>query len=213
MAFISRWVRLDSACTRGLIAAVALSSLLGALVACGDAKRPRRSTRVRAETPALEQEESRAEPGPPVEREPPREPPKARPTAPVPPPVDPPVAARAADENNSARALSFRVEGVAEDDVLNIRSKPDAKAPVLGSIPPETAHVEGLGAPRTVARSTWQRVRYDGVVGWANARFLRANAGGSPPPPETPAPSADAVQSSPLVTGIRRRVEQEARRR
>jgi uncharacterized protein YgiM (DUF1202 family) len=97
----------------------------------------------------------------------------------VTPPIEAPVATRAADEDSSARGKWFRVDGVAADDVLNIRSKPDAKASVLGSIPPAEEHVEGVGAPNTVGRGTWQRVRYAGVVGWVNARFL--TAGGSPP--------------------------------
>ena len=169
-------------CTRRAIAAAVLSSLLGALLACGDAKEPRRSAGVRVEPLAPGGDEDRTEPPAkraPVERAPvERAPVKVRPTTPRTPPVDAPVAARAADENKGARARSFRVEGVAADDALNIRSKPDARSAVLGSIPPGAADVEGLGAPNTVAKATWQRVRYAGVVGWVNARFLKANAGG-----------------------------------
>jgi hypothetical protein len=144
-----------------LIAAAALSSLLGASLACRDAKKSR--PRIRRSEPSMEPA-----------------------VAPVPTraaeaePVVAPVPARAADEDNKPRAASFRVEGVAADDVLNIRSQPDASSRILGSIPPQESHVEGLGAPSTGARSTWQRVRYAGVTGWVNARFLRANVGGPP---------------------------------
>jgi hypothetical protein len=152
--------RLDAACARRLIAAAALSSLLGGSLACGDAKKLRP---VRRSSPSTEPVVA-----PMVAR--------AANTEPV---VVPP-AARPADEDNRPPAASFRVEGVAADDVLNIRSKPDANSRVLGSIPPQERRVEGLGAPTTVARSTWQRVRYAGVTGWVNARFLRANVAGPP---------------------------------
>jgi uncharacterized membrane protein len=76
---------------------------------------------------------------------------------------------------------------VAADDVLNMRSGPDAGAPVRGGIPPWTTHVEGVGAPATVGAAAWQRVRYAGVTGWVNARFLALNPGGPPPQPPPPA--------------------------
>lgn len=153
--------RLDRVCARRVITAAALSSLLGASLACGGAKKPR----------------------PPVRRSAPSTERVVAPTAdpePVAAPVTAPVTARAADEDTRPRAAWFRVEGVAEDDVLNIRSQPDASSRVLGSIPPQEGYVEGLGAPTTVARSTWQRVHYAGVTGWVNARFLRANVGAPP---------------------------------
>jgi len=144
-----------------LIAAAALSSLLGASLACRDAKKSRPPIRRSA-----------------ISMEPVVAPEPARVADPE--PVVAPKPARSADEDTRARAASFRVEGVAADDVLNIRSQPDANSRVLGSIPPQERDVEGLGAPSTVARSTWQRVRYAGITGWVNARFLRANVGGSP---------------------------------
>jgi len=158
------WGRLQPVSARRVIAVAAFSSLLGASLACGNGKKSRPSVRRSAPTPERVV----------VARKPNPEP---QPVAP-PAPVRAPVPARAPDEDPRPRAASFRVEGVAEDDVLNIRSQPDANARVLGAIPPQESHVEGMGAPTTVARSTWQRVRYGGVTGWVNARFLRANAGG-----------------------------------
>jgi hypothetical protein len=170
MCSTRRGWRLDFVFARRLIAAAALSSLLGGALACGDAKKSRRTIRRNETTePAVVPEPVRA-----------REPVRAPDPEPVAPPAPARVPARAADENDGARVASFRVEGVAADDVLNIRSQPDANSRVLSSIPPQEKHVEGLGAPSTVARSTWQRVRYAGVTGWVNARFLRANIG-SPP--------------------------------
>jgi uncharacterized membrane protein len=85
----------------------------------------------------------------------------------------------ARQDESSGEAKSFRVDGVAKGDVLNIRYKADAESPLAGSIPAGATHVDGLGAPKTVGSATWQRVRYGGVTGWVNARFLKANGGGA----------------------------------
>jgi uncharacterized membrane protein len=104
-------------------------------------------------------------------------------------PVVPPP--KAADETESASAngggTSYRVHGVAADDVLNIRVDPDAEAASSGTIPSDAKHVEGLGAPKKVGATTWQRIRYGGAVGWVNERFLKANAGGVRSRPPAPA--------------------------
>lgn len=99
--------------------------------------------------------------------------------------------AEPADETEGASAndgsTSYRVDGVAADDVLNIRVDPDAESASSGTIPPAAKHVEGLGAPKKVGATTWQRIRYGGAVGWVNARFLKANTGGVPSQPPAPA--------------------------
>jgi uncharacterized membrane protein len=99
-------------------------------------------------------------------------------------------------DESSGEAKSFRVDGVAEGDVLNIRYKADADSPLAGSIPAGAPHVEALGAPRTVGSAAWQRVRYGGVTGWVNARFLKPNGGGAPARAAAP-PKIDAL--TPLV--------------
>ena len=73
------------------------------------------------------------------------------------------------------------VTGVAEDDVLNVRSRPDYRAPKTGTLPPEA--VVGVEQCKRVGRSTWCRVHHlaqhdyegfgwDAKPGWVNARFL-----------------------------------------
>ena len=39
----------------------------------------------------------------------------------------------------------YAVTGVAADDVLNIRSRPDAGAPIIGALAPDSTGVEVLG--------------------------------------------------------------------
>jgi uncharacterized membrane protein len=88
------------------------------------------------------------------------------------PPSAPSPAQQSAPENNS-----FTVVGVAEGDVLNLRSAPDRSSALIGSIPRGSADVIGVGTPTQVEQTTWQRVRFGGIVGWVNARFLQAKGG------------------------------------
>ena len=156
-------------------------------------------TRAEPLTIAREREQQRAAPSPspvrPISAASPSSPPEIAPA---------PQEASAHDEDgrpaqrdeSSGEARSFRVEGVAEGDVLNIRYKADADSPLAGSIPAGAAHVEGLDAPKTVGSATWQRVRYGGVTGWVNARFLKPNGPGAPAGAAAP-PKIDAL--TPLV--------------
>jgi uncharacterized membrane protein len=79
----------------------------------------------------------------------------------------------------------FRVQGVASDDVLNIRSNPDSGSLLLGTISAGASSVEGIGAPIVAGSARWQRVRHGGTIGWVNARFLlpddAAGHGGATP--------------------------------
>jgi uncharacterized membrane protein len=75
---------------------------------------------------------------------------------------------------------SFSVVGVAEGDVLNMRSAPDPASAIVGSIPPNAPGIAAVGAPTQIAQTTWQRVSYGGNVGWVNARFLSSAASATP---------------------------------
>ena len=84
----------------------------------------------------------------------------------------------------------FRVVGVADDDVLNIRAEARASAAKIGEIPPGAQCVRNLGcqgglsfeeyttltdeekAARLKANPRWCRIEYRGVVGWAAGRYL-----------------------------------------
>jgi hypothetical protein len=63
---------------------------------------------------------------------------------------------------------SYRVTGVAGNDVLNIRSAPSADRPIVGTIPPS-----GRGI-RIVDRcdGQWCPIEYGGIRGWVNRRYL-----------------------------------------
>ena len=65
------------------------------------------------------------------------------------------------------------VTGVAPNDVLNIRERPDASSPVVGRLPPD-ATVEVI---RPNARMTWGLVNAGERPGWVSLRFLARRPG------------------------------------
>ncbi len=84
----------------------------------------------------------------------------------------------------------FKVNGVANNDVLNMRSKADPNAEKVGEIPSGADCVKNLGckggltmseftdlskseqAVILAKRPRWCQVEYDGTRGWVSARFL-----------------------------------------
>lgn len=75
----------------------------------------------------------------------------------------------------------FDVTGVSADDSLNIRERPDAGAPIIGTLPPDARGVEVVAE-----RSGWAQVNTAERSGWVNARYLAYQTGtwepGSLPP-------------------------------
>lgn len=67
----------------------------------------------------------------------------------------------------------FDVQGVAADDVLNIRAAPSADAAVVGTLAPEAKGVEVVGA-----EDGWAKVNSGDGTGYARMDYLAA-AGGS----------------------------------
>lgn len=97
-----------------------------------------------------------------------------------------------------------RVEGVAQGDVLFLRERPDSASAQVGSLPPDAGGIENLGCVNTrggqarpetnlATGATWCRLRHGGVEGYANARFLRADA--QPAGPASPAAFPAEVQA------------------
>ena len=72
----------------------------------------------------------------------------------------------------SPAAKLYRVVGVAEDDVLYVRSKPGRQHSSVGEIPPNGVGIQILEGRERVGQSTWVRVKYRGLTGWVNSRFL-----------------------------------------
>jgi hypothetical protein len=67
---------------------------------------------------------------------------------------------------------TFAVKGVAADDVLNVRDKPDGKQ-IIGQVPPDGRGIVAIG-PRTkvAGGGTWVKIRSGDISGWVNVRFL-----------------------------------------
>ncbi|WP_374429269.1 SH3 domain-containing protein [Tabrizicola sp.] len=68
----------------------------------------------------------------------------------------------------------YAVTGVAADDVLNIRSRPDAGAPIIGALAPDSTGVEVLGRS-----GNWALVSAGEGMGYASLRFLSREPGPS----------------------------------
>lgn len=71
--------------------------------------------------------------------------------------------------NPVGEASAYKVVGVAADDVLNIRSAPDASSAIVTVIPSNGRGVRAIGN----CAGTWCQIEYRGVQGWANSRFLQ----------------------------------------
>jgi hypothetical protein len=83
----------------------------------------------------------------------------ALPAPPVPPP---PV-------HSSPPAIpQYRVAGVASNDVLNIRSRPDAGSAIVSTIPPYGSGIRMTGS----CAGQWCPIDYRGSQGWVNRRYL-----------------------------------------
>lgn len=115
-------------------------------------------------------------------------------------PASPPSAAPPPAPASAAGSVTFfRVQGVAADDALNIRSRPDSSSPSLGTIPAGARAVEGIGAPSVAGAARWQRVRHGGAVGWVNARFLSPDEGAEPTAPPGEASPASLARLASLI--------------
>ncbi|MGR3485452.1 MAG: SH3 domain-containing protein [Paracoccaceae bacterium] len=76
--------------------------------------------------------------------------------------------------------LHHRVDGVASDDVLNIRAGPSASEPILGALRPFAINVEVL---RLSPDGRWGLVAVDGESnGWASMRYLTPTPAAGPVP-------------------------------
>ena len=68
-------------------------------------------------------------------------------------------------------APSFRVAGVDEDDVLNVRNGPSAEHGVIGNILPDAADIKIVGP----CVSAWCPIHHRGITGWVNSFYLSPN--------------------------------------
>ncbi len=70
--------------------------------------------------------------------------------------------------------LEWTVVAVGHDDVLNVRSEPDAGADIVTTLAPWTSDFAVTGDVDTEGSGTWRRVDTSDGSGWVNARYLVA---------------------------------------
>lgn len=68
----------------------------------------------------------------------------------------------------SSTISTFRVTGVASNDVLNIRTGPDATTVIVKAIPPNGRGIRMVGG----CSGQWCPVEYQNARGWVNRRYL-----------------------------------------
>lgn len=67
---------------------------------------------------------------------------------------------------------TYRVRGVANNDVLFIRPAPGNLKVKVGSIPPNGSGIIITGKGKRIGKSNWVQVNYKGIKGWVNNRHL-----------------------------------------
>ncbi len=68
----------------------------------------------------------------------------------------------------------YDVAGVASDDVLNIRERPDVSSPVIGTFAPDATGIEVIVANEEM---TWGRVNAAERSGWVSLAYLERRPG------------------------------------
>jgi hypothetical protein len=142
-----------------------------ALVGCDHRRTVRRPPAPPPKTLTLDEES----PPPPV-----RPPPPTRvvlPPPPLPPPTpDPPPDPQPAGEDlaqcGRGPGERFVVQGVDASDTLNVRTRPDSRADVIGQLPSDATGILGMEEEQQVGSSVWRKIKCRNLVGWVNARFL-----------------------------------------
>ena len=112
----------------------------------------------------------------------------------------PPTAVEPTPPTGPALGL-FTVVDVASDDVLNVRARPGASEPLVGTIPYYGRDVEVHAGGQQVGESWWVPVRYEGVSGWANSNYLARQVGN--------VGDATAARAAQIIVALRDRDIQE----
>lgn len=68
----------------------------------------------------------------------------------------------------SAATASYRVAGVASDDVLNVRAGPSPTHPIVGAIPPQGSDVRVVGT----CHGAWCPIVFRSTRGWVSSYYL-----------------------------------------
>ena len=110
----------------------------------------------------------------------------------------------------SASEVTYRVTGVASNDVLNVRDRPGVPGSrIIGILPPGERGVVWTGQSRRAGDGgTWWRVVHPRIPsgGWVNARFLTEEPGhaapGVPEDPDNPFMDHTAHERPYRVVGV-----------
>lgn len=62
---------------------------------------------------------------------------------------------------------TYRVVGVEDWDVLNVRARPSARSSIVGELEPGTCGLEILND-----RRGWLKIRFGETLGWVNGRYI-----------------------------------------
>jgi SH3-like domain-containing protein len=101
---------------------------------------------------------------------------------------------------DAPESAPLRVVGIANWDVLYIRSKPSTRGQKIGSIPPHGRGVRKLGP----CKGNWCRIAYQGTVGWASMMYLIPDTAATPSGDmDAPVvPNAPPPQDDDLMEGL-----------
>ena len=78
----------------------------------------------------------------------------------------------AATAGDAQKSLTFAVLGVAANDVLNVREKPDAASKKVYSYAPTVTGIRATGQQLEKGGTPWVEVAFEGGTGWVNRLFL-----------------------------------------
>jgi uncharacterized membrane protein/uncharacterized protein YraI len=72
-----------------------------------------------------------------------------------------------------AQAAVFQIKGVESWDSLNMRSQPGSKNAVVAKIPSNGKYIRPTGQRKSVGRTVWTQVTWQGRTGWVSERYIR----------------------------------------
>jgi hypothetical protein len=67
---------------------------------------------------------------------------------------------------------SYAIFNVRGDDLLNVRSRPNRNARIVGAIPHDGAGIKVTGAGVKSGRERWVPISYQKITGWVNQNYL-----------------------------------------
>ena len=95
-----------------------------------------------------------------------------------------------------AQAAVFQINGVASWDTLNMRAQPGSKSAVVTKIPSNGKYIRATGQRKSIGRTVWTQVTWQGKTGWVSERYIRPmQAAPQTQVVQQPRPTANAPQT------------------